>query len=53
MFRSSIYKIGQYYVDQYGKGGVIVGFTNYIDAPNKPIIKLVNGHYKDYYDESE
>lgn len=48
--RTNIYKIGQVLMfDKYGKGQ-IVGFSNFAEAPFKPIVKFENGYIKDFYE---
>jgi HD-GYP domain-containing protein (c-di-GMP phosphodiesterase class II) len=49
LHRSSIYKIGQpIFIPGEGRG-TIIGFSNYVEAPNKPIVTFINGSTKDYY----
>jgi HD-GYP domain-containing protein (c-di-GMP phosphodiesterase class II) len=49
MYRSNLYKIDQpVFFSYYGKG-MIIGFSNYAEAPHKPIVKFINGKIIDYY----
>lgn len=53
MYRSNIYKIDQaVFIPGEGRG-IIVGFTNYAEAPHKPIVRFINGDIWDYYTECE
>lgn len=53
MFRSNIYKIGQTVIfGKYGKGEIL-GFSNFAEAPHKPIIRFENGYIKNFYEDIE
>lgn len=49
IFRSNLYKIGKPLRISIDKTGEILGFTNFINFPHKPIIKLKDGSIIDTY----
>lgn len=46
--RSNVFKIGQATAFNRNERGTIIGFSDFIDSPHKPIVKLENGMIKDY-----
>jgi HD-GYP domain-containing protein (c-di-GMP phosphodiesterase class II) len=51
MYRSNLYKVGESFYNSVGQNGVIIGFTNYIEAPHKPIVSFSNGTIVDYFNK--
>ena len=50
MHRTITYKVCQPYFDyNNNEKGIIMGFSNYVEAPHKPIVKFSNGETRDYY----
>jgi HD-GYP domain-containing protein (c-di-GMP phosphodiesterase class II) len=49
MHRTNIYKIGNVVMLSPNEKGHIIGFTNYLKAPHKPIVRLGTGEIIDYY----
>ncbi|MEG0774890.1 MAG: hypothetical protein RR409_16325 [Clostridium sp.] len=49
IYRSSLYKIGKTVRVSINKSGEIVGFTNFIEYPHKPVIKFKDGTIIDTY----
>lgn len=49
IYRSNLYKIGNPLRVSINKTGEILGFTNFINFPHKPIIKLKDGSIVDTY----
>jgi HD-GYP domain-containing protein (c-di-GMP phosphodiesterase class II) len=49
--RTSTYKIGKRVQLEEKEAGVIIGFSNYVEEPLLPIVKLDSGEVKDYYFE--
>jgi HD-GYP domain-containing protein (c-di-GMP phosphodiesterase class II) len=47
--RMNVYKIGQTFIHSSNEKGVIIGFSNYAEAPHQPIVKFQDGYIKDYY----
>jgi HD-GYP domain-containing protein (c-di-GMP phosphodiesterase class II) len=51
MYRSNLYKIGKPIRVSITKFGEIVGFTNFIEYPHKPVIKFKDGSIIDTYNK--
>lgn len=47
--RTNIYKIGKRVQLAEKEAGVIIGFSNYVEEPLLPIVRLDSGEVKDYY----
>ena len=47
--RSNTLKIGQVATFSENERGTIIGFSDFIDSPHKPIVKLENGTIKNYF----
>lgn len=47
--RSNTFKIGQVAAFNENERGTIIGFSDFIDSPHKPIVKLENGIIKNYF----
>ncbi|MHC1681972.1 MAG: HD-GYP domain-containing protein [Clostridiaceae bacterium] len=49
MYRSSVYKLGKEVIISNDTKGKIIGFSDYIEAPHKPIVVYPSGKIIDYY----
>lgn len=47
--RSNTFKIGQVATFNNNERGTIIGFSDFIDSPHKPIVELENGVIKNYF----
>lgn len=52
MCRSTLYKVGKNFYNSAGNKGIIIGFSNYLKAPHKPMVRFGNDTVIDYFNKN-